>query len=80
MWSYYDLTVAQHTADRLEATGYALPAAACREFPQDAICRALVDQQQADQPERRSICRAARTIVARGLAAIVRTDAAFARS
>ena len=52
MWSYYELTTAQTQADRFNEAGCMLPAAAKREFPQDAVRRALVHQSRAEEAEK----------------------------
>jgi len=46
MWSYYELTIAQNQADRRASAGYSVSPAAAREFPADAIARALNEQHQ----------------------------------
>lgn len=46
MRSYYELTTAQTLADRRASVGYSVSPAAAREFPKDAITRALNEQQQ----------------------------------
>ena len=53
MWSYYELTTEQVHADRLNAAGYAVPASAKREYPEDAIGRVLARRRQVENGEKR---------------------------
>jgi len=46
MWSYYELRTAQTQADRRASAGCSVSPAAAREFPKDAIARALNEQHQ----------------------------------
>lgn len=79
MWSYYELTIAQTQADRRASAGYSVSSAAAREFPADAIARALNEQHQSVKTQEQAARRMAHKVLYGAIKAFFRRTAAVAR-
>jgi len=79
MWSYYELTTAQHQADRCASAGYSISPAAAREFPDDAIARALAEHSQSVKIQERAERQRANKILYNAIKAFFQRTAAVVR-
>jgi len=79
MWSYYELTTAQAQTDRHASAGYSVSPAAAREFPEDAIARALNEKHQSLKIQEQVARRTANQILYGAIKAFFQRTAAAAR-
>jgi len=79
MWSYYQLTTAQSMADRRASVGYSVSPAATREFPKDAIARALNEQRPSVKIQEQAARQMANKLLYGVIKAFFQRTAAFAR-
>jgi len=79
MWSYYELTTAQTQADRRASAGYSVAQAAAREFPEDAIARALNEKHQSLKIQEQAARQMANKVLYGAIKAFFQRTAAIAR-
>ena len=79
MWCYYEITTAQIQADRRASAEYSVSPTAAREFPEDAIARALKEQHQSVKIQEQAARQMANKALYGAIKAFFQRTAAVAR-